>query len=439
MLGCGTVGGGVARLLEERAGPLAARAGGALRLVAVAVRDLDKPRGPGLGGVRLTTSPEDVVRDPAVDVVIELMGGAEPARTLVLEALGAGKSVVTANKLLLAHHGPELFARAREAGVDLVYEGAVGGGIPVVRALRDALASDRVLRLSGILNGTSNYVLTRMQREGLAFDEVLRDAQRLGYAEADPSLDVDGHDAAHKLVVLAALAFGAELPPHDVPTAGLRTLAPIDHAAAERFGYVIKPLAVAEARDDTSVAMRVGPTLVPRDGLLAGVGGVLNAVLVEGETLGPCLLSGPGAGAGPTAVSVVADILDVATARRHGSTGRLSAAVRAAAAVVRDPGLARAPFYLRFVVRDEPGVLGRITTLLGRAGVSIRELFQQVQRATPNTTNTTNTTSAAGAETLVDVVMLTHSAQRAHVDAAVAELDAEPFAVERARVLPVAS
>lgn len=426
MLGCGTVGGGVARLLDERAAELAARAGGPLRLAAVAVRDLGKARGPGLGGARLTTSPEEVVRDPQVHVVVELMGGAEPARSLVLEALGAGKPVITANKLLLAHHGPELFARARAAGVDLAFEGAVGGGIPVVRTLRDALASDRVTRLSGILNGTSNYVLTRMQREGLAFDEVLREAQRLGYAEAEPSLDVDGHDAAHKLVVLAALAFGAELPPGDVPTAGLRALAPIDHAAAERFGYVVKPLAVAEALDAGSVAMRVGPTLVPRDGLLAGVGGVLNAVLVEGEALGPCLLSGPGAGAGPTAVSVVADLLDVVAATRSGAAGRLSAAVRTAPARVRDPGLAHAPFYLRFVVRDEPGVLGRITTALGRAGVSIRELFQRAQRP------------VGEAEPLVDVVMLTHAATRASVAAAVGELDGAAFAVEPARVLPVA-
>ena len=426
MLGCGTVGGGVARLLEERATELAARAGGPLRLAAVAVRDLTKARGPGLAGARLTASPAEVVRDPEVQIVVELMGGAEPARALVLEALAAGKAVITANKLLLAHHGPELFARAREVGVDLAFEGAVGGGIPVVRTLRDALASDRVRRLSGILNGTSNYVLTRMQREGLSFDEVLGAAQRLGYAEAEPSLDVDGHDAAHKLVVLAALAFGADLPPGDVPTSGLRALGPIDHAAAERFGYVIKPLAVAEACDDAAIAMRVGTTLVPREGLLAGVGGVLNAVLVEGEALGPCLLSGPGAGAGPTAVSVVADLLDVAAARKIGAAGRLTAAVRTAPARVRDPGLAHAPFYLRFVVRDEPGVLGCITTSLGRAGVSIRELFQQAQRPVD------------GAEPPVDVVMLTHPATHARLASAVRELDGEGFAVEPARVLPVA-
>ncbi len=424
LLGCGTVGGGVARLLAERASELSARVGEPLRLVHVAVRDLEKPRGYGLEGARLTTRPEDVVADPEVDVVIELVGGVEPARTLLLDAIERGKGVVTANKMLLAHHGPELLARARARSVDVAFEGAVGGGIPVVRALRDALAGDRVTRLVGILNGTSNYVLTRMQREGLGFDAVVEDAQRLGYAEADPSLDVDGHDAAHKLIVLAMLAFGAELAPSAIPTDGLRTLEPVDHAAADRFGFVLKPLAIAEEGGALggALAVRVGPTLVPKDALLASVGGVMNAVLIEGATLGPCLLSGRGAGAGPTAVSVVADILDVCRARRASSSGLLTAAIRAEARAVRDPGAACSAFYLRFVVRDEPGVLGRITTSLGAAGVSIRELFQ-----------------SGRADGFVDVVMLTHECAHAHLRAAVAEVDRAPFAVEPARLYPVAA
>jgi len=426
LLGCGTVGSGLVRLLRTRAREIEERVGEPVEIVDVAVRDLSKARVSELGHVRLTARPEEVVANPKVDVVVELMGGVDPARALVLDAIARKKPVVTANKMLLAYHGPEIFARAREASVDVAFEGAVGGGIPMVRTLRDALAGDRVRRIVGILNGTSNYVLTRMQREGLGFDEVVREAQRLGYAEADPSLDVDGHDAAHKLVVLSALAFGKRIEPERVPTSGLRSLEPVDHASADRFGYVVKPLAVAI---DTGVsdpelgpvlALRVGPALVPKDALLANVAGVLNAVLVEGDALGPCVLSGRGAGDGPTAVSVLGDLLDVARARRAHSSGLLTAAVRTEPAMVRDPGEQRAPFYLRFVVRDEPGVLGKITTSLGRAGVSIHELVQ-MRRGDQN----------------ADVVMLTHESLAASVDQALADIDAETFAVERTRVLPV--
>jgi homoserine dehydrogenase len=354
-------------------------------------------------------------------VVVELMGGLEPARTLVLAAIAKRKPVVTANKALLAHHGPEIFAAAREAGVDVAFEGSVGGGIPVVRTLRDALAGDAVKRLVAILNGTSNYVLTRMQREGLGFDEVVREAQRLGYAEADPSLDVDGHDAAHKLTVLSMLAFGARVDPSSIPTTGLRALEPVDHTSADRFGYVVKPLAVAEDVGP-SLSLRVGPTLVRKDALLASVSGVLNAVLLEGNALGPCVLSGRGAGDGPTAVSVVSDLLDVARARRAKSEGLLTAAVRAEPRRVRDAGEAVSPYYLRFVVKDRPGVLGRITTALGGSGVSIREVVQQ---------------GRGSAEIPVDVVMLTHASSLASVTEALAVVDAEAFTVEPTRVLPV--
>jgi homoserine dehydrogenase len=421
LLGCGTVGGGVVRLLAARAREIAERVGEPVEIVDVAVRDLAKTRVAELGNVRLHAKPESVVDNPDVDVVVELMGGLEPARTLVLAAIAKKKPVVTANKALLAHHGPEIFAAAREAGVDVAFEGSVGGGIPVVRTLRDALAGDAVKRLVAILNGTSNYVLTRMQREGLGFDEVVREAQRLGYAEADPSLDVDGHDAAHKLTVLSMLAFGARVDPSSIPTTGLRALEPVDHTSADRFGYVVKPLAVAEDVGP-SLSLRVGPTLVRKDALLASVSGVLNAVLLEGNALGPCVLSGRGAGDGPTAVSVVSDLLDVARARRAKSEGLLTAAVRAEPRRVRDAGEAVSPYYLRFVVKDRPGVLGRITTALGGSGVSIREVVQQ---------------GRGSAEIPVDVVMLTHASSLASVTEALAVVDAEAFTVEPTRVLPV--
>lgn len=421
LLGCGTVGGGVVRLLAARAREISERVGEPVEIVDVAVRDLAKTRVAELGSVRLHAKPESVVDNPDVDVVVELMGGLEPARTLVLAAIAKKKAVVTANKALLAHHGPEIFAAAREAGVDVTFEGSVGGGIPVVRTLRDALAGDAVKRLVAILNGTSNYVLTRMQREGLGFEEVVREAQRLGYAEADPSLDVDGHDAAHKLTVLSMLAFGARVDPSSIPTTGLRALEPVDHTSADRFGYVVKPLAVAEDVGP-SLSLRVGPTLVRKDALLASVSGVLNAVLLEGNALGPCVLSGRGAGDGPTAVSVVSDVLDVARARRAKSEGLLTAAVRAEPRNVRDAGEAVSPYYLRFVVKDRPGVLGRITTALGGSGVSIREVVQQ---------------GRGSAEIPVDVVMLTHASSLANVTEALAIVDREAFTVEPTRVLPV--
>ena len=419
LLGCGTVGGGVVKLLRAQATEIEARVGDRVEVTRVAVRDATKARVAELGDVAVTTRAEDIVADPAIDVIVEVIGGVSPAKALVLDAIARKKPVVTANKMLLAHDGPEIFARAREAGVDVAFEGAVGGGIPIVRALRDALPGDRVKRIVGILNGTSNYVLTRMQREHLGFAEVVAEAQKLGYAEADPSLDVDGHDAAHKLVVLSALAFGKRVPPESDDTRGLRFLEPVDHASADRFGYVVKPLAIAERIGD-ALALRVGPALVPKDALLASVSGVLNAVLIEGEALGPCVLSGRGAGEGPTAVSVVSDVLDVCRALHVNKTGLFSAAIRTDPCTLRDPGEAVAPHYLRFVVKDESGVLGKLTTSLGKAGVSIRELVQ-LRRG----------------DASADVVMLTHESREAHVKAALAEIDRETFTIELTRRMPV--
>ncbi len=422
LLGCGTVGGGVVRLLRERSAEIAARVGGPVEIVRVAVRDAGKARAAELDPALLTTSAEELVQDPRVDVVVEVMGGIEPALALLRSAIRARKQIVTANKMLLAFHGPELFARARAASVDLAFEGSVGGGIPVIRTLREALASDSIASLTGIVNGTSNYVLTRMQRDGVGFDAVLRDAQEKGYAEADASLDVGGHDAAHKLTVLAMLAFGAEIDPSSVPTEGLADLEPVDLEAAHRFGYVIKPLAVALDRGE-ALDLRVHPALVPQDAPLASVGGVLNAIAIRGRAVGTCVLSGPGAGAMPTAVSVVADVIDVARAREAGKMGLLTAAVRTKPRPLLPILQVVARHYLRFVVRDEPGVLGRIATALGKAGVSIEELVQRGR--------------GEGTGAPVNVVMMTHEARGAQIRGAVSSIDLEDFVVAKTRVLRV--
>ena len=323
------------------------------------------------------------------------MGGVAPARGYVERALDAKRSVVTANKMLLAMHGPALVDRAIAHGVDLAFEGSVGGGIPVIRVLRDALASDWVTRLEGIVNGTCNYVLTRMRSDGLGFDEAVKEAQARGYAEADPSLDVDGHDAAHKLVVLAMLAFGARVEAERVPTEGIRGIDPIDHRFAERFGFIIKHLAIGRDRGE-GVELRVHPALVRRDTPLANVSGVLNAISLEGRALGPCLLSGRGAGDMPTAVSVVADVLDVARAWRSGFAGTATRAIQMQARPLTSVDDVRTRYYLRFQVHDRPGVLARLAGALGEAGVSIEQMVQEG--------------GAGSSGVAVDIVMLTHEA-----------------------------
>jgi homoserine dehydrogenase len=395
LLGCGTVGGGVIQLLEANAEYLAQTVGAPLEVARVLVRDNEKERVPQLDRKLLTTDPEAVLGDGTIDVFVEVMGGVEPTRGYVERALDAKRSVVTANKMLLAMHGPSLVDRAVSSGVDLAFEGSVGGGIPVIRVLREALASDWVTHLEGIVNGTCNYVLTRMRSDGLGFDEAVREAQAKGYAEADPSLDVDGHDAAHKLVVLAMLAFGARIEAARVPTEGIRGIEPIDHRFAERFGFIVKHLAIGRDHEE-GVELRVHPALVRRDTPLANVSGVLNAIALEGRALGPCLLSGRGAGDLPTAVSVVADVLDVARAWRNGFAGTATRAIQMRTRPLTPVGDVRTRYYLRFQVHDRPGVLARLAGALGEASVSIEQMVQE---------------GGAGSSGVpVDIVMLTHEA-----------------------------
>ncbi len=421
LLGCGTVGGGVLQLLRANAAYLEARVGAHLDVVRVLVRDPDKERVPALDRARLTTDPEQILADRSIDVVVEVMGGSDPARRYVTRAIDAGQQIVTANKMLLALHGGELLEHAKGRGVDVAFEGAVGGGIPVIRVLRDALASDTIAGLSGIVNGTSNYILTRMQKDGLSFAQALEEAQAKGYAEADPGLDVDGGDAAHKLAVLAMLAFGARVDCAAIPTEGIRGVEPVDHLFADRFGYVIKHLAVAKDRTG-ALELRVHPALVAKDAPLANINGVLNAIAIEGRALGPCILSGRGAGDMPTAVSVVADIVDVAIAKKSGVAGQSTRAIRLAPRDVAPLGEVEGRYYVRFSVFDRPGVLARITGALGERGVSIEQLVQQGRGST---------------EVPVDVVMLTHEANESSVQAALAVIGASDFVARAPRMIRV--
>ncbi|MBV9783610.1 MAG: homoserine dehydrogenase [Acidisphaera sp.] len=373
--GLGTVGGGVLRLLRDNADLVSARAGRPIAVTAVSARDRTRDRGLPLGGLRWYEDPVALAADPAVDVVVELIGGAEgPARALAQAALGAGKPVVTANKALLAVHGAELAAAAEREGVALAFEAAVAGGIPVIKALREGLAGNRITRVSGILNGTCNYILTVMRERGREFAEVLADAQRLGYAEADPSFDIDGIDAAHKLAILAALAFGRPVAFAEVHVEGIRGVSALDIAYATELGYRIKLLGIASARE-AGVEARVHPCMVPEAAPIARVDGVFNAVVAEGDQVGRVMLEGRGAGAGPTASAVVADLIDIARGRATPVWGAASGALSTAPSVPMSAHVGA--YYLRLMVVDRPGVIADVTAVLRDAGVSLESMLQR--------------------------------------------------------------
>jgi homoserine dehydrogenase len=376
LLGCGTVGGGVVRLMSQNAEQLAARIGAPVTIQRVLVRELDRQRPLECPRELLTTDPEAVLADPSIDIVVEVMGGEEPARGYLERAIGAGKGVVSANKLLLAKHGPALLRAAALKSVDLAFEAAVGGGIPVIRTLREALNGDRVLSVHGILNGTCNYILTRMRNEGASFQSILADAQALGYAEADPAMDVDGHDAAQKLVVLSMLAFGAAVNVADVTVEGIRDVDDVDFRLAERFDFNIKHLAIGRISGD-ELELRVHPTMVPTSSVLANINDVLNGVYIQGRALGPCLLVGRGAGELPTAVSVVSDLVDVARARLANASGLATRQIQPVARGLLPIEKLETRYYLRFDVGDDPGVLGKIASALGEQGVSVEQMVQE--------------------------------------------------------------
>ena len=372
--GLGTVGAGVVALLARNHATVAARAGRAIEVVAVSARDRAKDRGLNLEGIRWYDHALDLAQDPDVDVVVELIGGAEgTAKNLVLAAIHAGKQVVTANKALLAIHGTEIAAQAERAGVQLAFEAAVAGGIPVIKALREGLAGNRISKVVGILNGTCNYILTTMRERGADFGDVLAEVQKLGYAEADPSFDVDGVDAAHKLAILAALAFGRPVAFHDVHVEGIRRITALDISFANELGYRIKLLGIAR-ETEAGVSARVHPCLVPLSHPIARVEGVFNAVVAVGDAVGQIMLEGRGAGAGPTASAVVADLIDVARGRSTPVWGAAASALSAQPSVAI--GALTGAYYLRLMVLDRPGVIADVAAALRDARVSMGAMLQ---------------------------------------------------------------
>ncbi|HTY19644.1 MAG TPA: homoserine dehydrogenase [Myxococcota bacterium] len=429
LIGLGTIGVGVAKLLQRNADVIAGRLGEPLRLVRVADLDPARARGVDLGGARFDADADALIDDPKVELVVELIGGCKEARRLVLRALERGKPVVTANKALLAEHGKEIFEAGRRGGADVAFEASVGGGIPILRSLREGLAANRIQSVHGIINGTTNYVLTEMEKGGEPFEVVLARAQKLGYAEADPSFDVDGIDAAHKITLLAAMAFGAEITAKEVPTEGIRDLLPIDLASAREFGYRVKLLGITKLRRDEAggerIEVRVHPTMIPAWSLLAKVDGAMNAIAVHGDAVGPTLFYGAGAGEQPTASAVVADLIELAREVRRGSAGRVAPLSYLPESLVPRPfvplGELHARCYLRFTAADRPGVLSHVTGVLGAHEISIESVVQQ---------------GRGGGESL-PIVVLTHPAREAAVRRALEAIDALPEVARPTRLIRI--
>ncbi len=374
LLGCGNVGGPLARLIDGNADLVEQRAGVAIEITRVAVRDLSKRRDVPLPADVFTDDAESVVADPDIDIVVEVIGGIEPARTLITQALKAGKPVVTANKELLANVGAELFETAEAAQVDLLFEASVAGGIPLIRPLRESLAGDRIRRVMGIVNGTTNFVLTRMSDSGESFEDALSEAQALGYAEADPTADVDGYDAAAKAAIIASIAFDAQVVASDVYREGIREITDRDIASARDLGYVVKLLAIAEQRDG-EVGVRVHPAMLPTHHPLASVRESFNALFIEGDAVGEVMLYGRGAGGDPTASAVLGDVIDAVKNLASGGPGaRLGRLTRRP---IRPIDEVESQFYLRMEAADRPGVLATIADAFGRHGVSIKSMQQR--------------------------------------------------------------
>ena len=426
LLGLGVVGGGTWKVLTANAEEIARRAGRRIEVAAAAVRDLDKARHLVGESVRLTRDGMDVVRDPEIDIVAELIGGDTVARDWVLEAIRQGKHVVTANKALLAKHGNEIFAEAHRRGVMVAFEAAVAGGIPIIKAMREGLTANRIQWLAGIINGTTNFILSEMRVRGLSFGEALADAQRLGYAEADPTFDIEGVDAAHKLTLLASLAFGIPVQFDKAYVEGISTLAQEDIAHAERLGYRIKLLGITKRRPE-GIELRVHPTLIPAERLLANVEGAMNAVVVCGDMVGATLYYGQGAGALPTASAVVADLVDVTRLQAADPEHRVPHLAFQPEAMADTPILpmseVESSYYLRLRVHDQPGVLADLARILADGGISIDSMFQEPH-----------------GEHDADIIFLSHMAREGAVDKAIVRVQALPFVkspVTRLRVEPL--
>ncbi|WP_029407588.1 homoserine dehydrogenase [Thiomicrorhabdus sp. Milos-T2] len=380
LLGLGTVGGGTVDILQNTLPEIQRRLGQSIEVAIIAVRDLNRPRNVDTAGITLTDQTFDVVNHPDVDIVVELMGGTGLAKEFLETAIKNGKHIVTANKALIAEHGNELFALAKENNVIVNYEAAVAGGIPVIKAMREGLAANKIEWVAGIINGTGNYILTEMKKPGADFAKVLKVAQELGYAEADPTFDVEGIDAAHKLTILASIAFGIELQFNKVYTEGISRVTADDIRFAQQLGYEIKHLGVA-SRAESGYSLRVHPTLVPSDVLIANVNGVMNAVMAKGDHVGPTMYYGSGAGAGPTASSVVADIIDIIRWKDQPAADQVPALGFAADELESAPVVSideiSTSYYIRCLVKDQKGVLATVSAVFAESDISMENIHQE--------------------------------------------------------------
>ena len=412
LLGLGTVGGGTLTVLQRNAQEITRRAGREIRVTMAAVRNVEKAKSQfGASGVEITTDSAAVVNNPDIDIVVELIGGDEPAKTLVMQAIQNGKHVVTANKALIAKHGNEIFEAAQQKGVMVAFEAAVAGGIPIIKAVREGLTANRIEWIAGIINGTTNFILTEMRDKGLAFDTVLAEAQRLGYAEADPTFDIEGVDAAHKLTILSAIAFGIPMQFDKAYTEGISRLTKEDIQYAEELGYRIKLLGITK-RTDKGIELRVHPTLIPAKRLIANVEGVMNAVLVKGDAVGATLYYGRGAGSEPTASAVVADLVDVTRMATADPENRVPHLAFQPNALSSEPilpmGEVRTSYYLRMRAFDKPGVLADITRILADRSISIDAMIQK---------------EPDEGQEQVDIIMLTHDTEEKNVLDAIAKIE----------------
>ena len=418
ILGLGTVGAGTATVLKRNAAEIERRAGRAIKLISASVRDLNKKRAADLTDLKLTLDPNEIVDDPNIDIVLELIGGTDEAKALVLRAIENGKHIVTANKALIALHGNEVFEAAQRKGVTVAFEAAVAGGIPIIKAIREGLAGNQIEWIAGIINGTGNFILTEMRDKGRDFADVLKEAQALGYAEADPTFDVEGIDAAHKLTILASIAFGVPLQFEKVYTEGISKVERYDVECASELGYRIKHLGIAR-KVDSGLELRVHPTLIPHRRLIANVDGVMNAVLVRADAVGPTLHYGPGAGAEPTASAVVADLVDVVRALTTDPENRVPHLAFQPDAIkdikILPMEEVETAFYLRMQVQDQAGVLAEVTRIFADQNLSIEAVLQKEQQ---------------DQQGCVPLIMLTHNVLESNMIKAIEKIEKLPTVAE---------
>ncbi|MGE0916958.1 homoserine dehydrogenase [Trichlorobacter lovleyi] len=427
LIGFGNIGAGVVRLLQENAQTVQQKVGSGIILKRIADLDITSDRGVSVDPAMLTTDVNEIFNDPEISIVIELIGGYEPAKTFVLKAIEAGKHVVTANKALLALHGDEIYAAAARKGVEVQFEAAVGGGIPVLSAIKGNLSGNRFSSVFGIMNGTCNYILTRMTQEGADFEDVLKSAMELGYAEPDPTFDIEGVDTAHKLAVLASLCFGTKIDFNAIHTEGITAISGIDIRFAEQFGYRIKLLAIGKLTDDRQLEVRVHPTMIPLRNPLADVNGVFNAIHLTGDFVGPVLFYGRGAGQNPTASAIVGDLVALSRSISAGVQNRRSSPLG-----FMDNTITTLPlkpmeeiitsFMLRFTAQDQPGVLAGIAGVLGKNGISIESMVQ---------------TARHNGGQAVPIVIKTHEAREGAIRTALAEIDSFDFISEKSRLIRI--